>query len=98
MRIALFGATGRVGSRLLEYALADGHTVRALARDPTKLEPLACAGLTVITGDVLDHAAVHATIFDADAVISTLGGDGLQVPCSAIIECFADCSLQIEFK
>ena len=26
MLIALFGATGRVGSRFLEYALADGHT------------------------------------------------------------------------
>lgn len=79
MRIALFGASGRVGSRLLEYALADGHTVRALVRDPTKLEPLASPGLIVVTGDVLDSTAVSETVSESDAVISVLGGDGLQV-------------------
>ena len=58
MHLALFGATGRVGGRLLEYALAEGHTVRALVRDPAKLVPR--AGLTVLAGDVLDPAAVAA--------------------------------------
>lgn len=78
MRIALFGATGRVGARVLEYALAAGHTVRALARDPRKLTPR--AGLDVIAGDVLDPDAVARTIAGADAVLSTLGGAGLEVP------------------
>ena len=78
MLIALFGATGRVGGRLLDYALAEGHTVRALVRDPAKLPPR--AGLTVVAGDVLDPAAVDATIAGADAVLSGLGGAGLQAP------------------
>ncbi|MBX7118787.1 MAG: NAD(P)H-binding protein [Gemmatimonadaceae bacterium] len=78
MKLALFGATGRVGGRVLEYALAEGHTVRALARDPAKLAPR--PGLTVVAGDVLDPAAVAAVVAGADAVISGLGGAGLQEP------------------
>lgn len=78
MRLALFGSTGRVGGRVLEYALAAGHTVRALARDPKKLAPR--TGLEVITGDVLDPSAVARTVSGADAVLSTLGGAGLADP------------------
>ncbi|MFM8567497.1 MAG: NAD(P)-dependent oxidoreductase [Gemmatimonadota bacterium] len=78
MRLSLFGATGRVGGRLLEYALAEGHTVRALVRDPAKLAPR--DGLTVLQGDVLDPAAVSATIAGTEAVLSGLGGAGLQDP------------------
>ncbi len=78
MHIALFGTTGRVGGRLLEYALAEGHTVRALVRDPAKLAPR--AGLTILAGDVLDPAAVRETITGTEAVLSGLGGAGLQDP------------------
>ena len=78
MHIALFGATGRVGGRLLEYALAEGHTVRALVRDPAKLAPR--DGLTILAGVVLDPAKVHATVAGADAALSGLGGAGLQDP------------------
>ena len=78
MQIALFGATGRVGRRVLEYALADGHTVRALVRDPNKLAPR--DGLEIIQGDVLDAAAVARTVAGTDAVLSGLGGAGVQEP------------------
>lgn len=78
MQIALFGATGRVGRRVLEYALADGHTVRALVRDPSKLAPR--ESLEIIQGDVLDADAVARTIADTDAVLSGLGGAGVQEP------------------
>ena len=84
MRLALFGATGRVGGRVLEYALAEGHTATALARDAARLTPR--QGLTIVTGDVLDPAAVAMTVRDADAVISTLGNAGLQAPGTAVSE------------
>ncbi len=71
MRIALFGATGGTGSQVLEQALAAGHQVQALARDPAKLT--ARDGLSVITGDVLDQAAADACVAGADAVICVLG-------------------------
>ncbi len=78
MRLALFGATGRVGTRFLEYALAELHTVRALVRDPGKLAPR--PGLEIVQGDVLDRAAVARTITGVDAVVSTLGGAGIEDP------------------
>lgn len=71
MHIALFGATGGTGSQVLEQALAAGHSVKALARDPDKLP--AQEGLTVIPGDVLDQAAADACVEGADAVICVLG-------------------------
>jgi putative NADH-flavin reductase len=78
MRIALFGATGRVGGRFLEYALAELHTVRALVRDPMKLAPR--PGLELLQGDVLDRRAVERTVEGMDAVVSGLGGAGIEDP------------------
>lgn len=78
MHLALFGATGRVGGRVLEYALADGHTVRALVRDPAKLAPR--PGLEIVQGDVLDPDAVARTVAGCDAVLSGLGGAGVHEP------------------
>lgn len=71
MTIALFGATGFVGSGVLDLALRKGHNVRALARDPSKLP--SHPRLTVVQGDARDPAAVDRTIEGAEAVISALG-------------------------
>lgn len=78
MHIAVFGGSGRVGSRVIEYALAEGHTVRALVRDPSKLAPR--AGLEIVAGDVLNPEDVARTIAGADAVVSGLGGAGVDNP------------------
>jgi putative NADH-flavin reductase len=82
LTIALFGATGRTGRRVLARALATGHAVRALARDPSRLAPH--PALTVLSGDVLDPDAVQRTVAGADAVISCLGNAGLQEPGVAV--------------
>ncbi len=50
MNIALIGATGFVGSKLLHEALARGHQVTAIVRDPAKLATQH-NNLTVATGD-----------------------------------------------
>jgi putative NADH-flavin reductase len=78
MHLAVFGGSGRVGTRVIEYALAEGYRVRALVRDPSKLAPR--SGLEVITGDVLTPADVERTIIGTDAVISGLGGAGVDNP------------------
>ena len=78
MHIAVFGGTGRVGGRFIEYALADGHTVKALVRNSSKLAPR--AGLEDVQGDILDAAAVARVIAGADAVVSGLGGAGIDDP------------------
>lgn len=70
--IALFGATGKTGRRVLDQALAQGLLVRALARDPDKIA-VANDRLTVIRGDVLDARSVDRVVAGADAVLSVFG-------------------------
>jgi putative NADH-flavin reductase len=75
MKLALFGATGTVGTALLAQALEAGHEVRVLARTPEKINRRDGA-LTVLTGNAKDPAAVAATIEGCDAVLTALGGFG----------------------
>lgn len=72
MKIAAFGATGNSGRHVLAAALADGHSVSVLVRNPTKLPP-GKYGLTIHLGDATDADNVDDTIFGQNAVISTLG-------------------------
>jgi putative NADH-flavin reductase len=81
MHIALFGATGGAGRQILAQALEQGHSLTALARDPSRLAPR--EGLTAIGGDVLNPAAVAECIQGADAVIYALGSHGRQEPIEA---------------
>jgi putative NADH-flavin reductase len=70
--IALFGATGKTGRRVLDRALAAGFDVRVLVRDPGKL-PVAHGHLAIVRGDVLDPDAVEATVEGTSAVLSLFG-------------------------
>ena len=69
MHIALYGATGKAGSRILAELLARGHQVTAIARDPTKLASQ--KGLTVVQGDVSSADAIAEKIKGADAVVDS---------------------------
>ncbi|HYQ50585.1 MAG: NAD(P)-dependent oxidoreductase [Pseudomonas sp.] len=66
--IAIIGATGRAGSQLLEEALRRGHSVLAIARDPSALQGR--AGVTVQALDVTDSAALQKAVAGVDAVLS----------------------------
>ena len=68
MKIALIGATGFVGSALLEELLSRGHQVRALQRDTARLG--ARPGLTVRTVNVLAGDGLAAELAGMDAVVS----------------------------
>lgn len=72
MKLAILGATGRVGSEILKRALADGHEVTALQRSP-KLDKH--PNLESIFGNVRNSKDVERTIAGVDAVISALGTD-----------------------
>jgi putative NADH-flavin reductase len=80
LTLAVLGATGRTGRRLVEYALADGHAVRALARTPAALDDLAHPRLAVLPGDATVPADVDALVQGCDAVASALGGGTLADP------------------
>ncbi|MGH3758597.1 NAD(P)-dependent oxidoreductase [Actinophytocola sp.] len=72
MRVTVFGATGGTGKQVVDQALAAGHKVTAVARDP---EAVAGDrdGLTVMRGDVLDAESVAPAVAGSDAVVSVLG-------------------------
>jgi putative NADH-flavin reductase len=72
LRVAIFGASGRTGRPLVEQALAAGHEVRVLVRDPSKFQ-IRHARLAVVHGDVLDAAKVGEIIAGTDAVLNALG-------------------------
>jgi putative NADH-flavin reductase len=72
-KIALIGATGSIGQRILHEALNRGHQVTAVVRDPAKLADKH-DNLTVTTGDALSPASVAEFAQGQDVLISAVGG------------------------
>ncbi len=72
MRIAVFGATGRTGERVVTEALDRGHEVVAFVRDADDL-PFAGGSVTVVEGDAYTGEGVESAVAGADAVVSTIG-------------------------
>lgn len=67
MNVVLFGASGMIGSRVLQELVQRGHNVKAVVRNRAKVtEPRA----KVIEGDVTNEAQVATAAEGADAVIS----------------------------
>jgi len=62
MKIAVIGAAGRAGSRIVEEAKNRGHQVTAIVRDATKLTDT--QGMNVLVKDVFQSGA-ELTEFDA---------------------------------
>ncbi len=75
MNILLLGATGRVGSQIVTYALHDRHHVTVLVRTPEKIQ-LNNENLTIIQGNVLIKDDIVRAMHGIDVVISALNTDG----------------------
>ncbi|EPZ0267621.1 MULTISPECIES: NAD(P)-dependent oxidoreductase [Serratia] len=68
MKVAIIGATGFVGRRVVDEALARGIQVTAIARQKKELPEH--ANLTIALGDVADTAWLAGQLRGQDAVIS----------------------------
>ncbi len=68
MKVAIIGATGFVGRRVVDEALARGIQVTAIARQKKDLPEH--ANLTIALGDVADTAWLAGQLHGQDAVIS----------------------------
>lgn len=75
MDLAIVGATGGTGRHLVEQALARGHRVTAVARDPAQLVQQH-ANLRIVRGDVLDPGTLGPALAGAEAVLCALGSPG----------------------
>lgn len=69
MRIALVGATGMIGQRILNEALSRGHQVTAIARDPAKIRPR--PNLEVRAGDVMKPETLIPALAKCDVLVSS---------------------------
>lgn len=71
MKLTIFAATGGVGRQALEQAIAAGHEVTAVVRNPEKLsEEVRAVTANLAT---VDPAALETAVEGADAVLSGLG-------------------------
>jgi nucleoside-diphosphate-sugar epimerase len=68
MKALVTGATGFVGSHLVDQLLARGDEVTALVRSPARAAPLAAHGVRLISGDLAAVAAIAEAVADQDVV------------------------------
>jgi putative NADH-flavin reductase len=73
MKLTIFGATGATGTTLVSQALAAGHEVTAVVRDPARLAVADSPRLRIVTADVMDPDAIGPAVTGADAVLSAVG-------------------------
>ncbi|KQX10471.1 epimerase [Streptomyces sp. Root431] len=75
MKLTVFGATGGIGLELVRQALASGHEVTAVVRDPARLT-VTGERLVVHRADLADPETLRAAVTGRDAVLSGLGARG----------------------
>ncbi len=68
MKALVTGATGFIGSHLVERLTAEGHQVRALVRNPAGAEFLRNLGTEVVFGDITDPDSFQASMQGVDVV------------------------------
>lgn len=77
--VLLTGASGYVGSRLLERLQQAGWPVRCLARRPLSLEGRVRAGTEIVKGDTLDRGSLDIAfrgVHTACYLVHSMAGDG----------------------
>ncbi len=70
MEVALIGASGNAGSRILAELAARGHYVTAIARDPSRIAP--GDRVTALSADVYDSSTVIEALRGHHAIISSI--------------------------
>ena len=70
-KLTIVAATGGIGRQLVDQALAAGHDLTAIVRNPDRLPP----GVRAVRADLAtaDPGALHPAVAGADAVLSGLG-------------------------
>ncbi|WP_425830610.1 NAD(P)-dependent oxidoreductase [Streptomyces fractus] len=72
MKLTVFGATGGIGQEIVRQALAAGHEVTAVVRDPARLT-VTGEHLEVVRADLKDPESLRPAVAGRDAVLSGLG-------------------------
>ena len=83
----VFGANGHTGSVVADTLIEHGNRVRAVARDPTKLEALRAKGAEVVAADVLDVASVANALRGAEGAYLLIPPDNASTDRKCPNEC-----------
>src|SRR5688572_269710 len=70
-KVLIVGATGKLGGSIARRLLEQGHSVRALVRDPARAEALREQGAELVQGDMRDEASLHAACAGVSHVVAT---------------------------
>ena len=90
MKIAIIGANGFIGSRLVEvFHLGGQHEVVAVVRQPCSLALPARFALDWRLGDALDAASLANALKGCDAVVHAALGDPAQIELMSAVLCAA---------
>lgn len=72
MKVLIFGASGAIGIKLTQQALAKGHHVKAFVRNPDKIK-ISHPNLQIVKGDLSDKVAIQNSVKGSDVIVSVLG-------------------------
>jgi putative NADH-flavin reductase len=73
LQILVYGASGNIGTHIVEEALARGHFVTAVSRDPSRITNQH-PNLTAVAGDLLDPASIFELVTGKDVVVTSVRG------------------------
>lgn len=73
LNILVYGATGKIGTHVVEEALQRGHFVTAVSRDPSSIQQRH-ANLSVAKGDILNEESIASLVAGKDVVIISVRG------------------------
>jgi hypothetical protein len=79
LEIAVIGGNGMIGQRIVAEALARGHQVQMMVRDPARVQN-APEGVRIVQGDALDSAAIARLASGQDALVSAVGAARAATP------------------
>jgi hypothetical protein len=74
MKITVFGASGGIGTHVVDLAAERGHAIRAIYRTTPQIPPAGQAEV-LVSADIFDPGLAAQAIRGADVVVTALGPD-----------------------
>ena len=75
LNFVVYGASGRIGGKIVEIALDHGHSVVGVSRNPARLT-FDHDNFSAVAGDITDPDSVRAITANADVVAISVVGNG----------------------
>ncbi|MEM7282070.1 MAG: NAD(P)H-binding protein [Pseudomonadota bacterium] len=71
-KLLIYGASGRIGSIIVDEAISQGYQVTGVSRDPKKVPQK--SGMNLVKGDILDQQSLTELAQEHDVILVSVGG------------------------